>query len=111
MAKKKDTPEIPVTPASDLFSQIRVTPFEKDSLRALVTVKIADAFYLTGLRIIEGKNGLFVTMPSKKTGSGEYQDVFFPASKNVREQLQAGVLEAYNAELTKGSETEDPASN
>lgn len=83
---------------SSLFSQIRVTVYQKDSLRALVSVKVADAFFLTGLRVIEGKNGLFVAMPTKKDKAGEYTDIFFPASKATRDDLQAQVLEAYRKE-------------
>ena len=81
-----------------IFSQIRITIFEKDSLRALASVKVADAFCVTGLRVIEGKNGLFIAMPSKKTAAGEYQDICFPASKAVCDELQAAVLEAYAKE-------------
>ncbi len=81
-----------------LFSQVRISLFERDSLRAIATVKVADAVYLTGIRVIEGKNGLFVSMPSKKDKGGEYQDIYFPASKAMRDALQAVVLEAYKAE-------------
>lgn len=77
------------------FSQARVSLFLKDSLRALVSVKVHDAIYLTGLRVIEGKNGLFVAMPNRKTGDGDYQDIYFPASKAMRDELQNFVLEAY----------------
>jgi stage V sporulation protein G len=80
------------------FSQVRVSLFTKDSLRALVSVKVHDAVYLTGLRVIEGKNGLFVAMPNRKTGGGEYQDIYFPASKAMRDELQNVVLEAYGHE-------------
>jgi stage V sporulation protein G len=80
------------------FSQARVSLFTKDSLRALVSIKVHDAIYLTGLRVIEGKNGLFVSMPNRKTGDGEYQDIYFPASKAMRDELQDFVLEAYRQE-------------
>lgn len=83
---------------NSLFSQVRVSLFERDSLRAIATVKVADAVYLTGLRVIEGKTGLFVAMPSKKDKAGEYQDIFFPASKAMRDDLQAVVLEAFKKE-------------
>jgi stage V sporulation protein G len=81
------------------FSQARVTLFTKDSLRALVSVKVHDTVYLTGLRVIEGKNGLFVSMPNRKTGDGEYQDIYFPTSKAMRDELQSFVLEAYQREV------------
>jgi stage V sporulation protein G len=85
---------------TSLFSQVRVTLVEKDSLRALATVTAHDSLILTGLRVVEGKNGLFVSMPNRKTAAGEYQDIYFPASKAVRDELQALVLEAYKKETT-----------
>lgn len=86
----------PVETGSDVFTQCRVSVYEKDSLRALAAVKVCDAVFLTGLRVIEGKNGLFVSMPSKKNKAGEYQDIFFPASKAMRDELQAVVIAAYH---------------
>ncbi len=83
---------------SQIFSQVRVSLFEKDSLRAIASVKVHDAIYLTGLRVIEGKKGLFVSMPNRKTGDGEYQDIYFPASKAMRDELQELVLNAYRLE-------------
>ena len=80
------------------FTQVRVSLFEKDSLRALATVKVHDAVFLTGLRVIEGKNGLFVSMPNRKSSAGEYQDIYFPASKAMRDELQELVLDAYRRE-------------
>lgn len=90
------------TPA--LFSAIRITLHHRESTRALVSLKVADAMYLTGFRIVEGKNGPFVSMPSKKDPGGEYRDIFFPASREMRDRLNAAVIEAYNAELAKHAE-------
>jgi len=71
----------------------------------LASVKVHDVVFLTGLRVIEGKNGLFVAMPNRKTSGGEYQDIYFPASKAMRDELQERVLEAYRQEVaaSKGS--------
>jgi stage V sporulation protein G len=84
---------------SSIFSQVRVALMEKDSLRAIASVKAHDSLFLTGLRVVEGKNGLFVSMPNRKTQAGEYQDIYFPASKAVRDELQALVLDAYKKEV------------
>lgn len=84
-----------------LFSSIRVTLTNKDSLKGMATVKVLDSIFLTGLRIIDGKKGLFVSMPSKKEPNGEYKDLFFPASKEIRDQLQAAILEVYHDLLAK----------
>jgi DNA-binding cell septation regulator SpoVG len=40
-------------------------------------------------------------MPTRKDKAGEYQDIFFPGSKTVRDDLQAMVLEAYKNEVGK----------
>jgi stage V sporulation protein G len=82
-----------------MFNQVRINIVEKDSLRAMATVKVLDAMYLTGIRVIEGKNGLFISMPSKKSPAGEYQDIYFPASKAMRDELQALILSAYKQEV------------
>jgi stage V sporulation protein G len=84
---------------SPLFDQVRISLFEKDSLRALASVKVHDSIFLTGMRVVEGKNGLFLAMPNRKTGAGEYQDIYFPSSKGVRDELQGLVLEAYKKEV------------
>jgi stage V sporulation protein G len=91
---------------SPVFTQIRVNLFHKDSLRALVSVKVHDAVYLTGMRVIEGKNGLFVAMPNRKTSDGDYQDIYFPASKAMRDELQGLILDAFHHE----NETSKPDS-
>ncbi len=87
------------------FNNVRISLVVKESLRAMASVKVADLLFLTGLRVIEGKNGLFVSMPSKKEVGGDYKDIYFPASREVRDQLQESVLEAYRAELAKKAGT------
>ena len=80
------------------FSISRMILVNKDNLRAMVSARVADAVFLTGIRVIEGKNGLFVAMASRKTPQGEYQDIYFPANKEKRDQLSALVLESYEKE-------------
>ena len=83
------------------FNNVRISLYVKDSTRALATVRVADLLVVNGLRVIEGKNGLFVSMPSKKEVGGEYKDICFATSRMIRDQLQALVLAAYKAELEK----------
>jgi stage V sporulation protein G len=89
------------------FSNIRINLVTKESLRAMASVKVADVLFLTGIRVIDGKKGLFVSMPSKKETSGDYKDIFFPASREIRDQLQASILEVYHAVLAKAGAGED----
>lgn len=55
-----------------------------------------DLFVLKDAKIMEGSHGLFLSMPSKKTSEGDYQDIAFPLTKEFRECLQNVALEAYD---------------
>lgn len=84
-----------------IFNNVKVTIVEKDSVRGFASCRVSDVLWLTGLRIINGKHGLFVSMPSQKKSNGDYHDIYFPASKDIRDELQATVLEEYHK--AKGS--------
>jgi stage V sporulation protein G len=73
----------------------RVILVRSGNLRAIAWVKIADAFYLSGLRVIEGKRGFFVSMPARRDKQGEMQDIYWPATKEIKDQLEAVVLKRY----------------
>lgn len=66
-------------------------------LRAYVTITFDDCFVVHNVKIIEGKDGLFIAMPSKKTSTGEYKDVVHPISPEFRAEMQKKILDEYNA--------------
>lgn len=66
-------------------------------LRAYVTVTFDNCFVVHNVKIIEGKDGLFIAMPSKKTAAGEYKDVAHPISPEFRAELQNKIIDEYNA--------------
>lgn len=86
-----------------------VTPFEKEGsrIRGLARICIDDCFVINNISIMQGKNGLFVTMPSYKTqkqdeaGNPIYQDVCFPTTKEFKQILQDKVIEAYKVAVEK----------
>lgn len=75
---------------------------ENSSAKAYATVTINDEFAIRNVKVFEGKNGPFASMPSRKIG-GEYQDVVFPITKEAREQFNAAVIDCYN-EMQKSGE-------
>jgi stage V sporulation protein G len=83
------------------FSNIRINLVSHDVVKAMVSCKVADSLYLTGIRVMHGKHGRFVSMPSRKDAQGEYRDIFFPATKESRDLLNDLVLEEYDAVLAK----------
>ena len=81
--------------------------FQNDSkLKAVSNLVIEDCFVVKNVRVIEGKNGLFVSMPSHKNTNGKYSDICFPIISEVREQIEKEVLGAYQEVLTKDKLTE-----
>jgi stage V sporulation protein G len=76
-------------------------------LKAYVSITFDDSFVVHNLKVINGQNGIFVAMPSRKTTSGEFKDVAHPINSAFREVLQKAVLEAYNQEVENKPETEE----
>ena len=70
-------------------------------LRGIASITIDDAFAVHELRIIEGREGLFVAMPSRKVPDGEFRDVAHPINLETREELEKQVLAKYEEELKK----------
>ena len=70
-------------------------------LKAIASVTIDDCFVIHELRIIEGDNGLFIAMPSRKLPEGEFKDIAHPINAETREQLEKAVLDEYNKQEEK----------
>ena len=75
---------------------IRKVEKEDSRMRGIASVLLDDCFAVHDIRIIEGDNGLFVAMPSRKTSVGEYRDIAHPINPETRKMFEDKVLEAYN---------------
>jgi stage V sporulation protein G len=74
---------------------VRLYRLESDSkTKAFVDVAIG-SFLVKGLRVVEGRKGLFLSMPREKAKDGKYYDSFFPLTKEAKENLSELVLAAY----------------
>lgn len=62
---------------------------------AIASITIDDEFVVHDIRVIDGNNGMFVAMPSKRTPDGEFRDIAHPISSKTREKIQRAVLEEY----------------
>lgn len=81
--------------------RIRLTQKDDSKLKAVASITIDDCFVIHDIKIIEGTESPFISMPSRKTSSGEYKDIAHPLNTETREQLKRVVLAAYQAELEK----------
>ena len=64
-------------------------------LLAYVTVTFDRCFVVHNIKVILGRTGPFVAMPSRKTKSGPYRDVAHPITSAFRDLLQSRILDAY----------------
>ncbi|WP_240377890.1 septation regulator SpoVG [Bacillus piscicola] len=65
-------------------------------MRAIASITIDSEFVVHDIRVIDGNNGLFVAMPSKRTPDGEFRDIAHPISSQTREKIQSAVLGEYH---------------
>lgn len=66
-------------------------------LKAYVTITFDDCFVVHNVKIIDGKMGPFIAMPSRRTRTGEYKDVAHPISPEFRAELQNRIIAEYEA--------------
>lgn len=78
------------------ITDVRIRKINQEGrMKAIVSVTFDNAFVVHDVKIVEGNNGLFVAMPSRKTPEGEFRDIAHPISANAREIIQSAVLKAY----------------
>ena len=76
----------------------RLNRFEGEgTLRAFCDVAVEEAFLIKGIRVVEGKKGLFVSMPREQGKDGNWYDTVIPLTKEVRQQVSEAVLNAYQS--------------
>ena len=66
------------------------------SIKGVASITIDDCFIITGITIMNGKNGLFISMPNKKNNKGEYKDICYPLNAETRKQITDIILAEYN---------------
>lgn len=64
-------------------------------LRTVVSVTFDDSFVVHEIKVIEGKNRIFVSMPNKKTKIGQFRDIAHPINKKMRDYIESEVVNAY----------------
>jgi stage V sporulation protein G len=80
------------------ITDIRIRKVEGEGkLKDYVTITFDACFVVHNVKIIEGKSGVFIAMPSRKTKAGEYKDVAHPITPEFRAELQKQVLDKYDA--------------
>ena len=82
------------------ITDIRVRKtYDEGKMKAIVSVTFDDQLVIHDIKIIEGDNGIFIAMPSRKMPNGEFKDIAHPINLETRVEIQNKVLDAYRQKL------------
>ncbi len=83
---------------------VRRVEKEGSRMKGIASVVLDNSFAVHDIRIIEGDNGLFIAMPSRKTATGGYRDIAHPINPDMRKTLQDAIINEFN-----NTSVEEPA--
>lgn len=93
------------TPTVEIKISSTYPPGQQGGIRAYAYATIDGCIGIRGIKVVEGgRDGLFVSMPSRKTVDG-YKDICFPVTAEFREQLHKAVLDAYQQKIVMAQES------
>ncbi|KQC85361.1 septation regulator SpoVG [Clostridium sp. AF34-13] len=89
------------------ITDIRVRKLTKEGkMKAVVSVTFDDVFVVHDIKVIDGDKGLFIAMPSRRAGDGEYRDIAHPINSDMRDRLQSEILAKYEEAVKEIRENE-----
>jgi len=93
-----------------LITEIRIHLMEEERLKAFASVTFDDSFVVRNMKVVEGTNGIFLCMPSRKMSDGSHKDMVHPINHEFREYLETHILKAYQEEKEKEKQAETESS-
>jgi stage V sporulation protein G len=72
-------------------------------LKAVADLKIAESVLVKGFSVMDGRNGIFVSMPRKSGMDGKWYDILLPLNDDFKRQVEEKVLEAFGRETDGGN--------
>lgn len=87
------------------ITDVRIRLKDEAKLKGVASITIDECFVVHDIKVIAGKEGLFISMPSKKTADGEHKDIAHPINTQTREEIKTAVLSAYEKALAGKTET------
>ena len=90
------------------ITEVRVYPVREEKLKAFVSVVFDRCFMVNDIKVIQGKDGLFISMPSRRKKNGDFKDVAHPLNQETRRWVEDRILGEYHAAL-EGRPSAPPA--
>ena len=70
------------------ITEVKVFPVDEEKLRAFVSIVFDNCFMVNDIKVIQGKDGLFISMPSRKKRNGKFKDVAHPLNNETRRMIE-----------------------
>jgi len=86
------------------ITEVKVFPISEEKLKAFVSIVFDQCFMVNDIKIIQGRDGLFISMPSRKKKNGEFKDVAHPLNNETRRMIETKVLAEYERVLAERGE-------
>jgi stage V sporulation protein G len=86
------------------ITEVKVFPIQEEKLKAFVSIVFDHCFMVNDIKIIQGRDGLFISMPSRKKKNGEFKDVAHPLNNETRRMIEDKVLGEYERILGERGE-------
>src|SRR5689334_15503421 len=86
------------------ITEVKVFPIQEEKLKAFVSIVFDQCFMVNDIKIIQGREGLFISMPSRKKKNGEFKDVAHPLNNETRRMIEEKVLGEYQRVLAERGE-------
>lgn len=83
------------------ITEVRVSPRGEDKLKAFVSITLNDSMVIRGIKIIEGRERLFVAMPSRPKSDGSFQDTVHPINQETRNRMETHILEVFYESMSR----------
>jgi stage V sporulation protein G len=83
------------------ITEVNINLRDEEKLKAFVNITFDDVYVVRGLKVIQGKSGLFVCMPSRKLNDGTYKDIAHPINNDFRQKMEKLILSRYEEMLAE----------
>jgi len=93
------------------ITEVKVFPIQEEKLKAFVSIVFDQCFMVNDIKIIQGRDGLFISMPSRKKKNGEFKDVAHPLNNETRRTIEDKILAEYQRILAERGETVEASFN
>jgi stage V sporulation protein G len=77
------------------ITEVKIFPIQEEKLRAFVSIVLDRCFMVNDIKVIQGRDGLFISMPSRRKKNGDFKDIAHPLNNDTRRMIEERILTEY----------------